>query len=73
MIYLGGAFDFGWGMRIVRGYREYKLVGGIFPISTVGSNVDVEGTEIIRIGEYNFGHLTTIQFRNVLYIIGVCV
>jgi hypothetical protein len=65
MIYFRRTFDFGWGMGIVGWYRKNKLVRGVFPISTVGSNMDVEGTKIIRIGEYNFGHLTPIQFRNI--------
>ena len=65
MIYLGRTFDLGWGMGIVRWYRKDKLVRGMFPISTVGCDMDMKIAKIIRIGEYDFGHLPTIQFRNV--------
>jgi hypothetical protein len=59
------AVDLGRGVGVVVGDLEGEEVGGALPKAGVGGDGDVEGGEVVRVGEVDLGNLSSVELGNV--------
>ena len=64
------AVDLGRGVGVMVGDLESEEVGGTLPEAGVGSDGDVEGGEVVRVGEFDLGDLASVELGNVCKRVG---
>lgn len=64
------AVDLGRGVGVMVGDLESEEVGGTLPEAGVGSDGDVEGAEVVRVGEFDLGDLASVELGNVCKRVG---
>ena len=65
MVNLGLAMNFGRRVWVVIGYVEFEFVGGVFPEAGVGGYGNFEHGEVVGVGKFDVGHLSTVEFGDV--------
>ena len=61
------AVDLGRGVGVVVGDLEGEKVSGALPESGVGGDGDVEGGEVVRVGEVDLGNLSSVELGNICF------
>ena len=64
------AVDLGRGVGVMVGDLESEEVGGTLPEAGVWSDGDVEGAEVVRVGEFDLGDLASVELGNVCKRVG---